>query len=196
VSLIKGAFYPRRNWSNVPFVLLTSGIQVTVSPILPRTANVIDWACDEGGLIAMASPDRPAGFKFRWKDAAFQVALSPDSGGTKITITGVLARIPYSGESVTARAQWRGLFQAERKKPFMASILSLDPNGAIKAQFVTQIDEKLTAARLSLCISICLLQLAPSMSVFDAFKKSDRLHRLLNARARLRLGPDRSGLDP
>ena len=141
----------------------------------------------------MASPDRPAHFDFRWKDAAFRVALSPNTCGTLVTITGILARIPFSGESVTARAQWRGLYQAERAKPFMASILSLDPAGIIRAQFVTQIDEKLTAARLSLCISICLLQLAPSMRVFDAFKKSDRLHRLLNARARLKPGQDRSG---
>ena len=144
----------------------------------------------------MASPDHPAHFDFRWKDAAFRVALSPRSGGTLVTLTGILACIPYSGESVTARAQWRGLYQAERAKPFMAPILSLDQNGTIRAQFETQIDEKLTAVRLSLCISICLLQLAPSMQAFDAFKKSDRLRRLLNARARLKPGRDRSGLDP
>ncbi len=169
---------------------------MTASPILHRTANVIDWACDEGGLIAMARPDRLTGFNFRWKDAAFRVVLSPNSNGTLVTIKGNLAKIPYSGENITARAQWRGLYRAERNKPFMEAILSLDPNGVIWAGFVTQIDEKLTAARLSLCINICLLQLAPTMSVFDAFKKSDRLHRLLSARARLRPDRDKSGLDP
>ena len=146
--------------------------------------------------MAMTGPGRPAGFDFQWKDAAFRVALSHNSNGTLVTLTGVLAKIPYSAESVTARAQWRGLLQAERKKPFMASILSVDPNGTIRAGFITQIDEKLTAARLSLCISICLLQLTPSMQVFDAFKKSDRLRRLLNAQARLRPDLDKSNLDP
>jgi hypothetical protein len=176
--------------------LLISGFQVTASTKRPQSANVIDWACDEGSLIDMAAPDRPAGFYFRWKDATFRAALRPNDCGSLIMITGILARIPYSGESLTARAQWRGLYQAERKKPMMASILSLDPNGAIRARFLTQVEGKLTTARLSLCITICLLQLAPSMSAFDAFKKSGRLQRLLNARARLRPDPDRSGSDP
>lgn len=146
--------------------------------------RVPGWLTGAQIMVPLIGPDKtPLRFRLRWRGISFHIRLAQQANGLDLSLYGVLGRIPYSAESITARSHWKGAIHALLAKPTIREFLALGHDGLITARFETDLGQQNDPSALIKTITLCLLQLAPSMDVINELRQSKRLQRLINAQA-------------
>jgi hypothetical protein len=146
----------------------------------------------------------PSSFRVVWQGQVFNCRLwrsQGDAGQSQASADSILelyakvGRLPYSAESLTARAMWKATLADLRENDQIAGFLHVGKSGPIYCRFKTSLGPNPTSAQLIHAAALCLAQASPVLMACKALRQSKQLRRLVSGQAPPGFAPGKSDLD-